>query len=174
MKTGPALQKSDINGLMSPSIRVATPADAASITSLINAAFAIAEGFFIDGDRITLEQVMQSFKTGEFLVAEEEGKLSACVYLEPQQERTYLGLLSVDPSLQGAGLGTTMLAAAEEHSAKRGSQSIYMRVVNHRIELPAYYGKRGYVEIGTSPFPEDIETKLPCWFIEMSKPLSKR
>ena len=156
---------------MSRSIRVATRADAEAITSLINVAFAIAEGFFIDGDRITLDEVFSLLEKGEFLVAEEDGRISACVYLEPQQERTYLGLLSVDPSLQRAGLGTTLLRAAEEHCARRGSESIYMRVVNHRTELPPYYRKRGYEEIGTEPFPPGIKTKLPSWFILMTKPL---
>jgi len=152
-------------------IRVATPADAERLTALINAAFQLAEGFFIEGDRITLDEVVSSFEKGEFLVVEEDGQLSACVYLEPQQERTYLGLLSVDPTLQRAGLGTVLLEAAEKHSAKGGSQSIYMKVVNLRTELTAYYRKRGYVEQGTSPFPTHIKTKYPCWFIEMSKPL---
>ena len=156
---------------MPESIRIASVADAEAITALINAAFPIAEGFFIDGDRITLEEVISSFDIGEFFVAEEQGKLTACVYLEPQLERTYLGLLSVDPSLQRAGLGTKLLEAAETHCAKRGSKSIYMRVVNQRSDLPAYYRKRGYIETGTSPFPDDIKTKIPCWFIVMSKSL---
>lgn len=156
---------------MSHSIRIATQADAEAITALINSAFAIAEGFFIDGNRITLDEVVISFEKGEFLVAEEDEKLLACVYLQPNNDRTYLGLLSVDPSLQRAGLGTKLLGAAEKHSAERGSRSIYMRVVNLRAELPEYYRKRGYVESGTEPFPSGIKTKLPCWFILMSKPL---
>ena len=139
---------------------------------LINAAFQIAEDFFIEGERITLDEGELVVRIGEFLVVEEDGKLTACVYLEPQQERTYLGLLSVDPSLQRAGLGTVLLEAAEKHCAKRGSQSIYMKVVNLRTELPAYYRKRGYIEQGTSPFPSHIKTKMPCWFIEMSKSLA--
>ena len=159
---------------MSHIIRVATPADADRITQIINTAFAIAESFFIDGARITLDQVIASFQKGEFLVAEENGAVLACVYLEPQQERTYLGLLSVDPSLQRGGLGTKLLTAAEEHCARRGSKSIYMRVVNHRIELPGYYRKRGYIESGTEPFPPDVKTKMPSWFLLMSKSLTNQ
>ncbi len=156
---------------MSHSFRLATTADAEHITKLINAAFKIAEDFFIDGNRITTEEVIKNLQKGEFLLAEEDGRLTGCVYLEPQQGRTYLGLLSVDPELQRAGLGTKLLGAAEQHCAERGSESIYMKVVNLRTELPAYYRNRGYVEIGTSTFPPEIKTKIPCWFIEMSKPL---
>ena len=39
------------------SIRVATPAEAEQITSVINSAFRIAEEFFIDGNRITQDEV---------------------------------------------------------------------------------------------------------------------
>jgi hypothetical protein len=46
-----------------------------------------------------------------------------------------------------------------------------INVVNLRLDLAGFYQKRSYVETGTSPFPADVETKLPCHFIEMSKPL---
>jgi len=36
--------------------------------------------------------------------------------------------------------------------------------------LPPFYRKRGYVENGTTPF-HDAETKIPCHFINMAKPL---
>ncbi len=41
--------------------------------------------------------------------------------------------------------------------------------MNLREELPAYYTKLGYAETGASPFPAEVQTKLPCHFIEMSK-----
>jgi hypothetical protein len=46
-----------------------------------------------------------------------------------------------------------------------------LRVVNVRTELPAYYQKLGYVQSGTAPFPEHVDTLLPCHFLIMSKPL---
>ena len=51
-------------------IRLAVPADAARITAVINAAFRIAEGFFIDGNRITQEEVEKSLTKGAFILAE--------------------------------------------------------------------------------------------------------
>ena len=44
-------------------------------------------------------------------------------------------------------------------------------IVSLREDLPAFYEKRGYVQTGTSQFPPDVETKIPCHFINMSKPL---
>ena len=86
------------------SIRIAARGDAFAVTNLINLAFQV-EKFFIDGDRITLAQVESLMSKGEFLLFENEGGLAGCVYVEPRGDRAYLGLLSVDPGLQGSGAG---------------------------------------------------------------------
>ncbi len=152
-------------------IRLADSSDAEKITAVINAAFRIAEGFFVDGNRITLAEVQRSLTTGAFLVAEDENGLSGCVYVEPRGDRAYLGLLSVDPSRQQSGLGSQLMAAGEEYCRSRGAKFMDIYIVNLRTELPAYYEHRGYVENGTTPFPADVPTKQPCHFINMSKPL---
>jgi GNAT superfamily N-acetyltransferase len=151
-------------------IRIAGSADAEQITALINAAFRIAEGFFIDSPRITLGEVHDYLTTGAFLVAPDESGLSGCVYVEPRGERAYLGLLSVDPSRQQSGLGSRLMIAAEDYCRSRGARFMDILIVNLRTDLPAFYEHRGYVENGTTPFP-DVPTKLPCHFINLSKPL---
>ena len=153
------------------STRIATPADAANITAIINAAFRIAEEFFIDGNRITQAEVEKLLEKGAFLLAEAGDQLNGCVYVEPRGERSYLGLLSVDPGRQQGGLGSLLMNAAESYCRERGSRFMDILIVNLREELPAFYRKRGYVENGTTPFPEDVETKVPCHFINMAKPL---
>ena len=108
---------------------------------------------------------------GTFLLAETDGKLNGCVYVEMRGERSYLGLLSVDPDSQQAGLGSLLMLEAEKHCRRQGSRFMDILIVNLRTDLPAFYQRRGYTEAGTTPFPEDIETKIPCHFINMSKPL---
>ena len=152
-------------------IRTAGSSDAENITAVINAAFKIAEGFFVDGNRISLEEVHQHMAKGAFLLAETEDGIGACVYLEPRGERAYLGLLSVDPARQQGGLGSQLMVAGEEYCRERGARFMDIYIVNLRDELPAFYRKRGYVENGTTPFPEDVPVKIPCHFINMSKPL---
>jgi len=152
-------------------IRVATPADAEQITAVINAAFRIAEEFFVDGNRITLAEVQESFARGAFLVACDDDVVSGGVYVEPRGERAYLGLLSVDPARQQSGLGSRLMTAGEEYCRARGAQFMDIYIVNLRAELPAFYRQRGYVENGTTPFPPDVPTKQPCHFINMYKPL---
>lgn len=153
------------------STRIATPADAAKITSVINAAFRIAEEFFIDGNRITQAEVENLLKKGSFLLAETDDQLDGCVYVELRGERSYLGLLSVDPGRQQGGLGSLLMNAAENYCRERGSRFMDILIVNLREDLPSFYRKRGYVANGTTPFPEDVETKIPCHFINMAKSL---
>ncbi len=146
--------------------------DAARITTLINSAFRRAEEFFIDEDRINLENVRNFFETGKFLLGESDRIVAACVYVELRGDRAYLGLLSVDPAHQHSGLGSLLMDAAEEYCRGRASLFMDINVVNLREELFGFYRKRGYVETGTRPFPADVATKLPCHFVEMTKPLS--
>ena len=152
-------------------IRIATSGDAANITAVINAAFRIAEEFFIDGNRITQAEVEESLSKGAFLLAEVNGKLNGCVYVELRGERAYLGLLSVDPTCQQGGLGSALMSEAEKYCRERGSRGMDILIVSLREDLPSFYQKRGYVESGTSPFPPDVPTKIPCHFINMSKSL---
>ena len=152
-------------------IRLAVPADAARITAVINAAFRIAEGFFIDGNRIRQAEVEEYLTKGNFIVAENGETLSGCVYVELRGERSYLGLLSVDPSSQQGGLGSLLMQEAEKYCRERGSHAMDILIVSLREDLPAFYQKRGYVPNGTSPFPPEVETKIPCHFINMSKSL---
>jgi GNAT superfamily N-acetyltransferase len=153
------------------STRIATPADAANITAIINAAFRIAEEFFVDGNRITQAEVEKLLEKGVFLLAETGDQLDGCVYVELRGERSYLGLLSVDPNRQQGGLGSLLMNAAESYCRERGAHFMDILIVNLREELPSFYRKRGYVENGTTPFPEDVETKIPCHFITMAKSL---
>jgi predicted N-acetyltransferase YhbS len=152
-------------------IRIAAPADAAKVTAVINAAFRIAEGFFVDGPRISQVEVEQLLVKGLFLLAETDGELNGCVYVELRGKRSYLGLLSVNPGSQRGGLGSLLMQEAENYCQAQGARFMDILIVNLRDELPAFYRQRGYVETGTTAFPADIETKLACHFINMSKPL---
>src|SRR3569832_969744 len=93
-------------------VRLATMADMPQMIPIINAAFSVEE--FIDGTRTAPERLPPMFDTGDFLVMDENGKITACVYVEIRDEqRGYFGMLSVDPTQQGRGLGRKMVDAAE-------------------------------------------------------------
>jgi predicted N-acetyltransferase YhbS len=151
---------------------LAEPADIEAITAVINAAFREAESFFVERDRIDREAVRAFMEKGKFLVAEDGGALAGCVYVELRGERAYLGLLSVDPERQKSGLGSRLMNEAENFCAQAGCKFMDLRLVSVRTELPAFYARRGYVETGTTPFHPDVVTKIPCHFVNMSKPLT--
>jgi len=150
-------------------IRTADSREAGEIVRVINAAFNPAEAFFVDGDRIDLEQVLHYFEKGVFLVA---GDMAGCVYVELRGERAYFGLLSVDPARQKGGVGRELIAAAEEYAREHGCAVMDIRIVNLRAELPAFYGRLGYAEAGTEEFTPGSPTKLPCHFVKMQKALA--
>jgi GNAT superfamily N-acetyltransferase len=149
-------------------LRTATPSDIGVMTRLVNTAFAV-ERFFIEGERISLDEIRLRFETGTFLIAELDGRCSGVVYVELRGERGYIGLLSVNPERQGRGIGRQLMSAAEEHCRASGCLAVDLQIVNLRDELPAFYARLGYVENGTLPFPSGVATKLPCHFIRMSK-----
>ena len=153
-------------------IRSASPSDVEGITALINAAFHKAESFIFDGDRIDSDTVRSLMRKGQFLVFEEKGAYTGCVYVEFRGERAYLGLLSVDPKQQKTGIGSALLKAAEEECVKTGCRYVDLKTVNLRTDNRAFYGRRGYVESGTELFPTGVTLKLPCHFVNMSKQLA--
>lgn len=152
--------------------RFADESDIAPLISVVNRAFDV-ESFFITGHRLTPQRTREYFQTGRFLIAEEEGALLGCVYVELHGERAYLGLLSVDPARQGTGLGRRLAAAAEEFAREMGARHMDLTVVNLRTELPPFYEKLGYAVTGTEPIRAEMVPRVtqPCHFIRMSKPL---
>jgi GNAT superfamily N-acetyltransferase len=148
-------------------IRKAEIAEAAEVMRVINAAFKPAESFFVDGDRIDLQNVRDHFETGVFLVTED---LGGVVYVEKRGERAYFGLLSVDPARQRGGVGKKLIAAAEEYAREIGCGAMDIHVVNLRTELPPFYRSLGYEETGTEEFHGE-PVKMPCHFVVMAKKL---
>ncbi len=157
-------------GSATTGIRAAVQSDIDSLARLINSAFRV-EQPFIDGDRTNPDGVRAYMEKGKFLLAEEAAGLAGCVYIELRGDRGYLGLLGVDPSRQGTGLGRKLMNAAENFFRQAGCVAVDLRVVSARTPLPAFYRHLGYLETGTAPFAPDVPAKVPCHYILMSKTL---
>jgi GNAT superfamily N-acetyltransferase len=164
------------NPLPHPDLRIRSAGedDVAAVTRLINAAF-IVEASFIGGDRIDADGVLSYMAKGKFLLAElaadDASTLAGCVFCELRSDRGYVGLLSVDPARQGQGLGRLLMTHAENYFRSKNCQAIDLRIISERTELPSFYRHHGYTDAGTAPFPPDVQTKVPCHFILMSKAL---
>ena len=149
-------------------IRTAGAADVAGIVALLNAAFAM-ERAFVDKDRTSAPEIERYMTTGAFFVVDgDPNRLATCMYLEQRNDRLYLGMLAVNPSQQGRGLGKQMITAAERHAASLGCRALDIRIVDLRTELPPFYRALGFVDNGTEPLNEPLLTK-PAHFIRMTK-----
>lgn len=150
--------------------RFGEPADTDELVGLINVAFH-PEQIAIPGDRINAEKLQPFFKTGKFLVLENSEGLAGCVYAEVRGNRGYIGLLSLRPQLKGRGLGRLLMELAEKHLSQAGCAIADLRTISARADLFPMYVHLGYQETGTTPMPPEIPLKIPCHFINMSKPL---
>jgi GNAT superfamily N-acetyltransferase len=153
-------------------IRLAVQQDAPAIIGLVNAAFLVED--FLEGTRTDERRMAAMMQEGEFLVAEDEsGGLVASVYTECSGEHAYLGMLAVDLSQQGTGLGRTIAEAAEEHCRDRGCRRMRITVLSLRSQLLPFYRKLGYAEAGTEPFrpSRPLKQGVECHAIVMLKNL---
>ncbi len=152
-------------------IRPASDEDVPALARLINAAFVVEQVVF-DGNRVDDLGVRAYMSGGTFLVAEDSGGLAGCVYIETRSDRSYLGLLSVQPARQGAGLGRQLVAAGENLARESGSRVMDLRVISARGEkLLPFYQRLGYEFVRTEPFPANLAAKVRSHYILMSKPL---
>jgi GNAT superfamily N-acetyltransferase len=153
-------------------IKTASDADITRMIPVVNAAFAIET--FLDGSRTDEQRMREMMQKGAFLLAEDgSGRVLACVYLELRAERGYFGMLAVDPSQQGKGLGQLMVHAAEDHCRHRGCKFMDITVLSLRPELPPFYRRLGYVETGTEEFhpSRPLKDGVECQCVVMSKAL---
>ena len=166
-----------------PLIRRATPADGRPLHALINRAYRGAESRsgwtheadYLEGERISAEAVASILADARetMLVASDGERLIGCVQLGDRGGGfAHLGLLTVDPGLQAAGLGKRLLAAAEGKAAGLGATCVELTVVHRRTELIAYYERRGYALTGERrAFPYPLPPTLFLELVVLTKPL---
>lgn len=153
-------------------IRPATAADQPRLIALINAAFSIET--FLQGTRTDEQRLAATMEKGKILVAEQDGRLLACVFIEARGLRGYMGQLAVDPAHQGTGLARLLVDAAEAQLRAAGCRAIDIIVLSMRPELLPIYRRFGYVETGIVEDFRPSRTLAPgveCHGIQMSKPL---
>lgn len=145
--------------------RFATADDIGAIVALVESAFRgdvsrkgwTTEADILDGQRTDPAGVGELIDrpVGGMLLGERGGDLIACLHVEQRGEAGYLGMFSVRPDLQGAGVGGAMLSEAERIAREDWrSCEMQMTVISVRDDLIAWYARRGYRRTGRySPFP---------------------
>lgn len=121
------------------------------------------EADLLAGPRTSVEELQSFLHQGESLLLWRDGAaIRACVRLLGKGGGlAYLGMLTVDPALQGEGMGKRLLAAAEDWAVEHlGAERMEMQVFTSRRELLSFYARRGYQPTGERrPFPyADVPT----------------
>jgi ribosomal protein S18 acetylase RimI-like enzyme len=145
--------------------RAALAADVPAVVALVESAYRgesgqrgwTTETHLLDGQRTDAESVSALLdRDGSVvLLAERDGQLLACCHIERQADAGYFGMFAVNPDLQMAGIGRALLTEAERVACESWhASSMRMTVIEQRVELIAWYERRGYVLTGeTGPFP---------------------
>ena len=167
-----------------------TPAslnDAKEIVDLVNSAYRgegskqgwTTEADLLDGirtDEDAIKEIITLPHSVILLCYNDAGTLIGCVHLQQQDHEVYLGMLTVRPQLQGAGIGKKLLRSAEAWARNVGADAISMTVISIRTELIAWYERHGYIRTGdTKPFPSSDARfgipKQPLTFFVLKKEL---
>ena len=146
-------------------LEVATAADVEAIVALVESAFRgdssragwTTEADLLDGRRTGPDEiaaVLADPAQGILVLRDPDGGLLASVVLKRDGDAAGLGMLSVRPTRQGAGLGKQVVAGAERWVGEHWhARRMRMTVIVQREELIAWYERRGYVRTGeTAPF----------------------
>ncbi len=161
------------------SILIAQKEDIPLLVSLINSAYrgeASKKGWTTEADLLegeartdipTLSAIMEKPSSVILKYTTEDGLLIGSVYLDQQEKGLYLGMLTVSPQLQAAGIGKQLMKAAEEFAKEKNCPCIFMNVISVRDELIAWYERLGYTKTGeTKPVPSDPRFGVPVQPLE--------
>jgi GNAT superfamily N-acetyltransferase len=88
----------------------------------------------------------QAVRSGQTWVAVEDGQISGFVVLVAQPGYLLVQNLAVRPAAQGHGIGSRLLARAEQHARGLGLSEIRLYTNEAMTENLAYYPRRGYIE----------------------------
>lgn len=151
--------------------RTATLADVLTLRALVERAYRgesakfgwTHEADFLHDERTSNADLARTIAdpASRVILAEADGTLIGTVTVTDvgitrgELARAYLGMLCVDPTLQAAGLGRTLIAQAEAVARDTfGAQIMEMTVIDRRSELIAWYQRCGYgLSDETRPFP---------------------
>ncbi len=149
--------------------RTATHDDVDAIVALVESAYRgdasragwTTEADLLDGRRTGPDDVAACIDAPRsvILLAERAGAGGsapvACAHVADDDGAGYFGMFSVQPGLQGGGIGKRLLEHAERFVLERWSLPVMrMTVIDVRDTLIAWYARRGYRRTGVfRPFP---------------------
>lgn len=147
------------------SFRAATIDDIPALIALVTSAYRgddsrigwTTEADILDGNRIDAEVLRADIarERSRVVIGERDGRMLACAHVADDGGVGYFGMFSVQPGLQGGGIGSRMLGECERVARETWALPLMrMTVIDVRDELIAWYARRGYRRTGIfKPFP---------------------
>jgi ribosomal protein S18 acetylase RimI-like enzyme len=139
-------------------VRSARPEDEAGLARLDAVAWTPASGFPSVTERAGdpfFTFFTASGPPGEYLVAEFDGRLAGYIRLRPvtelRENAHVLGVmgLAVAPGARHQGVGSALLAAAEQQARARGARKLSLRVLGTNAAAQRLYERLGFQREGT-------------------------
>jgi GNAT superfamily N-acetyltransferase len=127
-------------------IRRAVSDDAAACRALVRAAYEHYVARIGQEPRPMLDDYEALIAGGEVWVAHDDGGLAAVLVLEMAADHLLVENLAVARDRQGRGLGSTLLAFAEQHARVHGLPEVRLYTNEAMTENVSYYPRRGFVE----------------------------
>jgi len=165
-------------------IRPAEFAEAGALQALIQRAYRgesattswSHEGDVAAGERVSradLERLIRASNCRLSVAAAGDRIVGSSLVTSDNAGQCEIGLLSVDPDIQGAGIGDRLLRDAEGQSATHfAAAQASLEVLRHKAKLIAYYERRGYTKTDlTRPYPYPVPT--PTEFLILRKDLPR-
>lgn len=113
--------------------------------------------------------------------------LEGCIYVSVSGTSAEVGMFAVAAAHRGTGVGTFLMAAAEQHARSQGCSALTLKLLrwddySHKMKqrLEKWYRKLGFEPTGQIQQPQDFMPPFvvaalmrPSVFIPMRKPIGK-
>lgn len=151
-----------------------TPQASGAVAHLVNCAYRpegdSAQGWthesdFVSGSRITPAQVEQILcrPQNRIYLAHQDDKLVGSIQATLLDGSIELGMFAVDPARQNTGIGSRLMAYAEQTAGKEAcATTAQIYVVHTQKMLIQFYERRGYRKtLRVEPYPVDANAGTP-------------
>lgn len=139
--------------------RTAMPADGEEVGRIIRAAFtpyvrALGRELPTDGSARFAEEresVVAELERGDVYVALDGGQIVGTVRTKPQENALYILQIAVNPSRQGTGVGSWLLARIDEVARSRGLGGLSLETAEMAEANIRLYRRHGFDIVGRGP-----------------------
>ena len=127
-------------------MRAASFEELDDVAAMANAAYSKSEGHVFAGTTRTQRDDLMR-RREDLTVAEVDGRVSGCIHIDVGGATAHFGLLATDVSVQGMGIGSRLIAFAEDRAREAGHAVMRIETVQE-AGLVRFYERRGYHRTG--------------------------